>query len=522
MSRHIRGVVNSVSTKQQLSMVIMKREGYYPSHHHQQQQHQQQQQHGVRFRDDNMAPNVSSTAPLQQQPIGDDSFVELVAKQRRFLRQLGADDTTSSVTDTINSRRFIIDEYQQQQRLLQQKQQQSYLPYEENVGIDTHHVSSRSRQQPQDYRSRVPDIYRPVVQRHQVVPNVGRYDQYYEYLQEQQQQEQYRHNIRLIDHPYSFNTGGLDGFEQQMQYNRRFSLSGNGGTTDTYMPALTLQELDKIDTSQQGALFLDARIYEDDNDKEQQGACGDSGDKLDKFDYLEESIQNLKRKRQSLLLGKLSYEEEQQQQLYKKFQRRDSLYSLSHSRRSSLGVSTNTPSAAAHNDNDDNCSDLQDTSDRTETDLLNVSLYPLGEQSIRDYVNNESRLRMPRPPSQQPEYQSGLTYSMVESAYQQDQEERYLAHAMSMYNMKNRQAHTTTSRNIDTTISLKRTLDSFTSAMNESLKSQQCIHEWDKKMGLKRSHSKTMRLSMRTRKKLRLAMKKDMIQTISSLSSTKL
>lgn len=44
--------------------------------------------------------------------------------------------------------------------------------------------------------------------------------------------------------------------------------------------------------------------------------------------------------------------------------------------------------------------------------------------------------------------------------------------------------------------------------MEKSQKSQQDIHDWDKKMGLKRSHSKTMRLSMRSRKKLRAMLKK--------------
>ena len=43
----------------------------------------------------------------------------------------------------------------------------------------------------------------------------------------------------------------------------------------------------------------------------------------------------------------------------------------------------------------------------------------------------------------------------------------------------------------------------FVVAMDKSRKSQQDIHDWDRKMGLKRSHSKTMRLSMRSRDKLR-------------------
>jgi hypothetical protein len=50
----------------------------------------------------------------------------------------------------------------------------------------------------------------------------------------------------------------------------------------------------------------------------------------------------------------------------------------------------------------------------------------------------------------------------------------------------------------------------FADAMNSSTKSQQDIHDWDRKMGLKRSHSKTMRMSMRSRKKLRAVMNKEM------------
>jgi hypothetical protein len=56
---------------------------------------------------------------------------------------------------------------------------------------------------------------------------------------------------------------------------------------------------------------------------------------------------------------------------------------------------------------------------------------------------------------------------------------------------------------------VKKTLEVFATAMEKSTKSQQDIHDWDKKMGLKRSHSKTMRLSMRSRKKLRGILKKE-------------
>ena len=44
--------------------------------------------------------------------------------------------------------------------------------------------------------------------------------------------------------------------------------------------------------------------------------------------------------------------------------------------------------------------------------------------------------------------------------------------------------------------------DALGSSMKASQDSQQSIHDWDRKMGLRRSHSKTMRASSRTRKKL--------------------
>jgi hypothetical protein len=56
---------------------------------------------------------------------------------------------------------------------------------------------------------------------------------------------------------------------------------------------------------------------------------------------------------------------------------------------------------------------------------------------------------------------------------------------------------------------LKSVMEAFNRAMEHSQKSQQDIHDWDRKMGLKRSHSKTMRLSSRSRKKLRAILKKE-------------
>jgi hypothetical protein len=57
----------------------------------------------------------------------------------------------------------------------------------------------------------------------------------------------------------------------------------------------------------------------------------------------------------------------------------------------------------------------------------------------------------------------------------------------------------------------KETLTKLNEAMGQSQGSQQQIHDWDKKMGLKRSHSKTMRLSSRSRKQLRLLTQNDIM-----------
>lgn len=64
------------------------------------------------------------------------------------------------------------------------------------------------------------------------------------------------------------------------------------------------------------------------------------------------------------------------------------------------------------------------------------------------------------------------------------------------------------------TETVRNNLIAFVSAMENSRKSQQEIHAWDRKMGLKRSHSKTMRMTMRSRKKLKFMLKRD----INSLS----
>jgi hypothetical protein len=59
-------------------------------------------------------------------------------------------------------------------------------------------------------------------------------------------------------------------------------------------------------------------------------------------------------------------------------------------------------------------------------------------------------------------------------------------------------------------VMLVKELTALDGAMAKSQESQQRIHDWDKKMGLKRSHSKTMRLSSRSRKKIRVLIKREL------------
>lgn len=63
----------------------------------------------------------------------------------------------------------------------------------------------------------------------------------------------------------------------------------------------------------------------------------------------------------------------------------------------------------------------------------------------------------------------------------------------------------------------KSIMESFSKAMELSQKTQQDIHDWDRKMGLKRSHSKTMRQSSRSRKKLRSTFKKEISLLVSKV-----
>ena len=70
----------------------------------------------------------------------------------------------------------------------------------------------------------------------------------------------------------------------------------------------------------------------------------------------------------------------------------------------------------------------------------------------------------------------------------------------------------------DQQLKLREQLVRFEKAMEQAQLSQQMIHDWDRKMGLKRSHSKTMRLSTRSRKKLRQLMKKEITQLSKRLS----
>jgi len=51
-----------------------------------------------------------------------------------------------------------------------------------------------------------------------------------------------------------------------------------------------------------------------------------------------------------------------------------------------------------------------------------------------------------------------------------------------------------------------RKVKTLSEALEKTSKSQQEIQKWDRKMGLKRSHSKTMTMSMQSRKKLKKAL----------------
>mmetsp|Transcript_21705 Transcript_21705/g.41121 ORF Transcript_21705/g.41121 Transcript_21705/m.41121 type:complete len:292 (-) Transcript_21705:184-1059(-) len=66
-------------------------------------------------------------------------------------------------------------------------------------------------------------------------------------------------------------------------------------------------------------------------------------------------------------------------------------------------------------------------------------------------------------------------------------------------------------------VKFRETMEAFHNSMEMSQNSQQAIHDWDRKMGLKRSHSKTMRLSTRSRKKLRAIMKKEISNLVMAI-----
>ena len=73
------------------------------------------------------------------------------------------------------------------------------------------------------------------------------------------------------------------------------------------------------------------------------------------------------------------------------------------------------------------------------------------------------------------------------------------------------------SKNSSATEQVRNHIVSLEHTMEKSQGSQQAIHDWDRKMGLKRSHSKTMRLSSRSRKKIRNILKKEMLHVNTSL-----
>ncbi|CAJ1964853.1 unnamed protein product [Cylindrotheca closterium] len=68
---------------------------------------------------------------------------------------------------------------------------------------------------------------------------------------------------------------------------------------------------------------------------------------------------------------------------------------------------------------------------------------------------------------------------------------------------KRKEENTTYQPNINTNRKISSEVQKLADALEKSAQSQQDIHLWDRKMGLKRSHSKTMTQSMQSRKRLR-------------------
>jgi len=107
-----------------------------------------------------------------------------------------------------------------------------------------------------------------------------------------------------------------------------------------------------------------------------------------------------------------------------------------------------------------------------------------------DSIQRKKIPSLPPPPGVTKDSLGGLTKTKKKQRKENTKQEEYQSQLSSSKNIiKNRKTNTEVQKLAD--------------ALEKSAQSQQEIHQWDRKMGLKRSHSKTMTQSMQTRKKLR-------------------
>jgi hypothetical protein len=257
---------------------------------------------------------------------------------------------------------------------------------------------------------------------------------------------------------------------------RRYSLS-NGSV---FFPSMSLQELDKIDTTEHQMVsrnYLtaqDAKHFDDERTIDRVSLFKTSLN--DKYINIDDSIRYFNKHKQSKW-------DTSDEFLIEKSQRRDSLFSISCSRRNSL-CSLN---GSIHEGGDNS----------------SVLLTPLRlDRTIREGEwNTPIAIGDQISPQEENSYPAyGYETYEPESQSELQQQDEYVVPAS---------APAPVSIVYDPEY-LTVMMESLANSMAETFKSQQSIHDWDKKMGLKRSHSKTMRMSMRTRKKLRALIKKEL------------
>jgi hypothetical protein len=261
---------------------------------------------------------------------------------------------------------------------------------------------------------------------------------------------------------------------------RRYSLS-NGSD---FFPTMSLQELDKIDATQHhfGSRTcytpLDAKLFDDDRTVDRVVML--KSNVVDKHSMIDERCWYVNSKG-----TKSSYNLCEDRQMLKA-PRRDSLCSMTSSRRNSL------------------CS-LSDSYCDEEASLLPAE-YSIREGAWNDHIASINNLSRPQEVNENRVY----AYQHYTPRYEHDTriapyDNRQLHDEYAMVEAP----HAQSSIDYDPDY-FTHTMESLATSMAETFKSQQSIHDWDKKMGLKRSHSKTMRMSMRTRKKLRALIKKEL------------